>query len=93
MPLLAGRKANSKKERKDRQSRVEELEKELDKRKEAIGLDEQSTMRLSSRVATPTAVARRARALIWAHLLRVDVQDLELKSGELTMMPQRRRPR
>jgi translocation protein SEC63 len=72
----------SKKERKERQSKVEELEKELDGKKEEWGVEDNPIMRKESRVTVSSAACRRARALLWAHLLRVEV-DAEAKSGRL----------
>jgi hypothetical protein len=71
----------SKKERKDRQAKVEELEKDLEKEKENLGIEESPLMRKESKVAVSSAAARRARALLWAHLLRFEV-DAEAKKGE-----------
>lgn len=82
IPLLSGQKKGSKKDRKDRQNKVEELEKELEKRREELGVDDSPLMRKDSQVLTSTAVSRRARALLWAHLLRVDIEEADLKSGE-----------
>jgi translocation protein SEC63 len=73
----------SKKERKDRQAKVEELEKDLEKEKENLGIEESPLMRKESKVAVSTAAARRARALLWAHLLHFEV-DAEAKKGECT---------
>ncbi|WWD18086.1 hypothetical protein CI109_102534 [Kwoniella shandongensis] len=78
--VLGGKKKVSKKERKERQSKVEELEKVLEERKQEIGIVESPLMRRESRVVLSSGVARRARALLWAHLLRVDLDDAEMRS-------------
>lgn len=80
--VRGGKKAGSKKERKERQSRVEELEKRLEAKKEEIGFEESPVMRKDSKVAMTTAAARRVRALLWCQLLRVDPENAEMQSGE-----------
>jgi len=77
---LLGKKG-SKKEKKERQSKVEELEKVIEARREELGVDENVMMKQENRVEVKTAPARRARALLWAHLLRMDLEDAEMKSG------------
>jgi translocation protein SEC63 len=80
VPLLASKKS-SKKERKERQGAVDKLEKELDTKREALGIDEDPVMKKESRVGVTSAASKRARALLWAHLLRVDLPK-ELQDGE-----------
>lgn len=76
--ILGPRGKLSKKDRKERQARIEELEQELDKKRADLLIDENPTMKKDSRVIVTTATARRARALLWAHLLRVDLpKDLQ----------------
>ncbi len=41
------------------------------------------SMKRESRIGVTTAMGKRARALIWAHLLRVELNDKELQSGKL----------
>ncbi|KAK4686374.1 translocation protein SEC63, partial [Tremellales sp. Uapishka_1] len=84
--ILSGKREVSKKERKERQGKVEELEKQLESRKEELGIEEGIRMHKDSRVVPTTAVARRARALIWSHLLRVDLEDVEMKSELLAVI-------
>lgn len=79
---LLSKKKGSKKERKDRQTRVEELEKVFDARKEELAISEDVLMKNEHRVEVKTAPARRARALLWCHLLRIELEDAEMKSGE-----------
>jgi len=74
-------KKGSKKEKKERQSKVEELEKVIEARREELGVDENVMMKQENRVEVKTAPVRRARALLWAHLLRMDLEDAEMKSG------------
>jgi len=74
-------KKGSKKEKRERQSKVEELEKVIEARREELGVDENVMMKQENRVEVKTAPARRARALLWAHLLRMDLEDAEMKSG------------
>ena len=82
-PLLGGKRRGSKKERKERQARVDELDKELDAKREDMVVVDDPRMKKENRVVVSTAVARRARALLWAHLLRFDLKDKELESGKL----------
>lgn len=79
--ILGVKKRGSKKERKERQGRIDELEKQLNARREQWGVEEGVMMRKESRIGVENAVAKRARALIWAHLLRVELDDKELQSG------------
>jgi len=80
--ILGGKKRGSKKQRKERQARIDDLEKELERKREEWGVEESVMMRKESRIGVGSAVAKRARALLWAHFLRVDLQDKELESGE-----------
>ncbi len=59
------------------------MEKELDQRREQWGVEESVSMKRESRIGVTTAMGKRARALIWAHLLRVELNDKELQSGKL----------
>ena len=77
---LLGKKS-SKKEKKERQSKIEELEKVIEARREELGVDENVMMKQENRIEVKTAPARRARALLWAHLLRMELEDAEMKSG------------
>lgn len=82
--ILAPRRKLSKKDRKDRQARIEELEQQLDKKRADLLIDENPTMKKDSRVVVTTAAARRARALLWAHLLREDLpKDLAAEQLEV----------
>lgn len=76
-------KKGSKKEKKERQAKVEELEKIVDAKKEELAISEDVMMKQDHRVEVKTAPGRRARALLWCHLLRIDLDDAELKTGEL----------
>lgn len=69
-----------KKARKEVYGQVEELEKALDNRRAELGLEESAMMRKDSRVGVEGAGQRKARALLWAHLLRYEL-DAGLKSG------------
>lgn len=82
VPLLAGKRPGSKKERKERQSKIDELEKELDAKRQEMDVDEDPSMKNESRMGVHTAAAKRARALLWAHMLRHDLADKELQDGE-----------
>lgn len=74
----------SKKDRKERQARIEALEQELDTKRADLLIDESPTMKKDSRVIVTTAAARRARALLWAHLLRHNLpQDLAAEQLEI----------
>lgn len=81
-PLLAGKKRGSKKERKDRQSKIDELEKELEEKKVELDMEEDPVMKKDSRIGVQNASAKRARALIWAHMLRHELVDKELRDGQ-----------
>lgn len=79
---LLSKKKGSKKDKKERQSKVEDLEKIIEARKEELAITEDAMMKADHRVEIKTAPARRARAILWCHLLRIDMDDAELKSGE-----------
>ena len=82
--MLSGKKRGSKKERKEHQAKVDELDKVLEtKREEMLVLDDPN-MRKDNQVGVNTAVAKRARALLWAHLLRLDLEDKELEAGRFS---------
>ena len=81
MPLLSGKTRGSKKERKERQAKVDELDKVLEARREKMLVLEDANMRKENQVGVNTAAAKRARALLWAHLLRLDLEDKELEAG------------
>jgi translocation protein SEC63 len=60
------------------------LETHIEEKRESWGGEDGVWMRKDSKVViTGTGVARRARALLWAHLLRIDLADQELQDGEL----------
>lgn len=63
------------------------MEKELDAKRDAVDMDEDPTMKAESRMGVHTAAARRARVLLWAHMLRHDLADPELAQGELRSDP------
>ncbi|CAK9782099.1 hypothetical protein CC85DRAFT_289163 [Cutaneotrichosporon oleaginosum] len=82
--ILAPRRKLSKKDRKERQARVEALEQELDAKRADLLINENPMMKKDSRVIVTTATARRARALLWAHLLRHDLpKDLAAEQLEV----------
>lgn len=72
----------SKKDKKAKQAKVEELEKVIEMRKQELGVAESPTIRQESKVAVGSGPARRARALLWAHVLQVELDDAEMRSGE-----------
>lgn len=78
---LLSKKRGSKKDKKERQAKVEELEKVVITRMEELGVEGDVMMKPEHRVEVKTAPGRRAKALLWAHLLRLDLQDAEFKSG------------
>ncbi|OCF45263.1 translocation protein SEC63 [Kwoniella heveanensis CBS 569] len=84
--VLGGKKRGSKKARKERQAKIDDLEKVLDVRKAEVGVEESPIMKKESRVNVTSAVAKRARALLWAHLLRVDMNDPELEADKLSVL-------
>ncbi|WVW80319.1 hypothetical protein I302_102298 [Kwoniella bestiolae CBS 10118] len=84
--LGGSKKRGSKKERKERQSKIDELEKILDERKAEMGIEESPLMKKENKVNVTTAVAKRARALLWAHLLRIDLNDHHLESEKLAVL-------
>ncbi|ORX34164.1 Sec63 Brl domain-domain-containing protein [Kockovaella imperatae] len=86
VPILAGGRRGSKKERKERQGRIDELEKELETKREDTFVFEDPNMRKENRVAPTTAVSRRASALLWAHLLRHDLKDTDLEEEQLAVL-------
>lgn len=61
---------------------MEELELELEKRKEELGLGESVSMRPENQVTVGSAAQRRARMLIWGHLLRFEFDEKDLKDGK-----------
>jgi translocation protein SEC63 len=69
----------SKKERKEKSGRIEEIETLLDERREVLGLGESVIIRQENKVGSEAQ--RRARVLIWAHLLRWEFDERELKDG------------
>lgn len=73
----------SKKERKEKSGRIEEIEALLDERREALGLRESVTIKPESKVVVGSAAQRRARVLIWGHLLRWEFDERELREGML----------
>jgi len=83
--VLGRKQKGSKKQRKERQARIEELETELDKKRAELCVDESPTMRAESRASVTTAVARRVRALLWAHLLRFELEP-ELQQEQLEVL-------
>ncbi|KAI9635000.1 Sec63 Brl domain-containing protein [Dioszegia hungarica] len=76
----------SKKERKEKTGRVEEVEALLDERREALGLGESITMRPENRVAVGSAAQRRARVLIWGHLLRWDFDERDFRDDQRAVL-------
>lgn len=78
--LLGSKKKAGKKERKERQAKLEELEKEVEQRRVELDIADSAVMRKESKVEVSTAVARRAKALLWAHLLRIKL-DPEWENG------------
>ncbi|TXT08671.1 hypothetical protein VHUM_02799 [Vanrija humicola] len=84
-PVLEGKRGGSKKQRKERQARIEELEKTIDEKREELLVEESPTIRSDSRASVNTAVARRARALLWAHLLRIELEP-ELQEEQLAVL-------
>ena len=87
VPILAGRRKGGKKERKERQGKIEELEKEIEAKKTEWELEDSVVMRKESKVGVTSAAARRARALLWTHLLRMDLEDEEMRQGRLGSPP------
>lgn len=75
----------AKKARKELYSQVEELEKHLDARRADLGIDESATLKKDSRVSVGSAGQRKARALLWAHLLRYDM------NGDKALMAEQRK--
>ncbi|EIW72719.1 hypothetical protein TREMEDRAFT_26719 [Tremella mesenterica DSM 1558] len=84
--LLAGKKAGSKKERKERQAKIETLEKAIEAKKEEWDVHQSPLARREGRVQVTSAAARRAQALLWTHLLRMDLSEPELRSEMLSML-------
>lgn len=84
-PVLEGKRGGSKKQRKERQQRIEELEKVIEEKREELLIEESPTIRVDSRATVNTAVARRARALLWAHLLRLELEP-ELQEEQLAVI-------
>jgi translocation protein SEC63 len=80
--LLAGKKRGSKKERKEEQGRVEELDKALEAERTELDIEDDPEMRAESKFGVQTAVAKRAKALLWAHMLRHDLKDQAMQKGE-----------
>ncbi|WRT65860.1 uncharacterized protein IL334_002811 [Kwoniella shivajii] len=84
--ILGAKKRGSKKERKERQAKIDDLETVVEAKKAEIGIEEHPLMRKENRVQVTTAVAKRARALLWAHLLRIGLNDHELESDKLAVL-------
>ncbi|RXK35529.1 hypothetical protein M231_07208 [Tremella mesenterica] len=84
--LLAGKKAGSKKERKERQAKIETLEKAIEAKKEEWDVHQSPLARREGRVQVTSAAARRAQALLWTHLLRMDLGEPELRSELLSVL-------
>ncbi|WWC88015.1 uncharacterized protein L201_002918 [Kwoniella dendrophila CBS 6074] len=84
--VLGAKKKGSKKERKERQSKIDDLEKVIEQRRSEIGLEESPLMKKENKVIITTAVAKRTRALLWAHLLRIDLNDHQLESEKLAVL-------
>ena len=81
--LVSGKRRKlNKKAKKERQTALEELEKEVESTRSALGLAEDVSMRAESRITPRNASSRRASALLWAHLLRLQPKDVELHRGE-----------
>jgi translocation protein SEC63 len=76
----------AKKARKEVYSQVEELETELDARRLELGVEEAATLKKDSRATVESAGQRKARALLWAHLLRFDLQDGALKGEQQRLL-------
>ncbi|OXG30931.1 translocation protein SEC63 [Cryptococcus neoformans Ze90-1] len=76
----------SKKTKKAKQSKVEELEAKINEIKEQNGIEEDPLMKVTSRVGVTSGADRRARALIWAHLLRIDLDDAEMRNDQLAVL-------
>ncbi|ODO07438.1 translocation protein SEC63 [Cryptococcus wingfieldii CBS 7118] len=75
-----------KKTKKAKQSKVEELEETITKVKAENFIQEDPIMRKSSRVPVTSGADRRARALIWAHLLRIEITDSEMRVDQLAVL-------
>ena len=86
VPLLAGKKSGSKKERKERQAKIDELEAVLEAKREEQGVEEDPIMKKESQIGVSTAAGKRARALIWAHILRHDLDNEELADEQLSVL-------
>ncbi|WVR05699.1 hypothetical protein IAU60_002723 [Kwoniella sp. DSM 27419] len=84
--LFGSKKKGSKKARKERQAKIDDLEKVLDGRKAEVGVEEHPLMRDEHRVQVTSAAAKRARALLWAHLLRINLNDPELEADKLSVL-------
>lgn len=76
----------SKKVKKAKQSKIEELEAKINEAKEQNGIEEDPLMKVTSRVGVTSGADRRARALIWAHLLRIDLEDSEMRNDQLAVL-------
>ncbi|KIR81797.1 translocation protein SEC63 [Cryptococcus gattii EJB2] len=76
----------SKKVKKAKQSKIEELEAKINEAKGQNGIEEDPLMKVTSRVGVTSGADRRARALIWAHLLRIDLDDAEMRNDQLAVL-------
>lgn len=85
VPILGKKVKGGKKARKERQAKIEELEKVLDEKRKELGIEEDPTMSRDSRATVTTAVGRRARALLWAQLFRLKL-DRELEEEQLEVL-------
>lgn len=86
LSLLLNKKKGGKKEKKERQSKIEELDKVVEARMEELGIEGNVMMKQEHRVEVKTVPGRRAKALLWAHLLRIKLEDQEMKSGESALV-------
>ncbi|WVO13402.1 hypothetical protein L204_101017 [Cryptococcus depauperatus] len=76
-----------KKTKKARQLKTEELVKTVEMvRAESVVLQDDPLMKEESKVAVKSGVDKRARALILAHLLRIEIEDADLRADQLTIL-------
>lgn len=72
---MLGGAGHSKKDRRSRVSQTEELEKRIRERSQQLG---QGDVLAQAQKTATTAPARRAQALLWSHLYRMDLGDADL---------------
>ena len=54
----------------------------LEAERAELDIDDDPEMRVENKFGVQTIAAKRAKALLWAHMLRHDLEDKEMQRGE-----------